>query len=179
MGVYMGRTIVHKLSKRGFTLAELLIVVAIITILAGVSVPVFSGVYKDYQLKAVKDQESAAKAAAVVAFDTGYDSKNNKVDITQTVVCTFLYDVENQSVYVLNSYASIADFEALYSHSIESYGISVRQGTDYSNKVILVRFDGRYCKFGGTYFNNNNLSKGTFEEPILYLDWYETASLIK
>jgi len=160
----MGRTIEHKISKRGFTLAELLIVVVIVAILAGVSVPIFSKVFRDYKLKTVEDQKTAAKAAAVAAFYAGHDSKNNPVDIKETGVCTFVYDEYNNSVYVLNRKAQASDFSG---YSIESYGLKIDKTTDYSTKVILVTFDGRYNTSNGNF----NKSKGSFEEPILYIAW--------
>ena len=170
----------HKLNKRGFTLAELMIVVAITIILAGVSIPIFSGALRNYQLKQVKDQKLAAKAAAVSAFYAGYDSKGKVVDITETGVCTFLYDAENSAVYVLNFNAGVQDFSNNgYASSIEGYGISVSNGTDYSDQVILITFDGRYYKYDNSDPTISNRSKGTFEEPALKLDWYSAGSLIQ
>ncbi len=173
----MERTISYNSKRKGFTLAEVMIVVAIVAILAGVSVPLFSAALKSYQLKQVNDLETAAKAAAVSAFYSGYDSKGNEVRISDTGVCTFLYDAENSAVYVLNSSADAQDFANNgYAKSIESYGIS-----DYSGQVILITFDGRYAKFDSNKEvkesikndpkNKINLSKGTFEEPWLVINW--------
>ena len=71
----MIRKIGNNLNRKGFTLAEVMIVVAIVAILAGVSVPLFSTALNSYRLKQVNDLEIAAKAAAVSAFYSGYDSK--------------------------------------------------------------------------------------------------------
>ena len=174
----MNRKTVHKLNSKGFSLGELVIVVAIIAILAGVSVPIFTSLYRKNQIKHVKDQETAAKAAAVAAFYTGYDSKNNKVDISQTGVCTFLYDAENNAVYVLNTNAGVQDFvNNGYSASIDKYGLNIPQGDNHSGEVILVKFDGRYFKYE-KYLNAPNYSKGTFEEPVLTLAWKPAGSLL-
>ena len=174
----MERVVTYNSKRSGFTLAEVLIVMGIVVILAGVSVPIFASIYRKNQIKHVKDQETAAKAAAVAAFYTGYDSKGNVVDITQTGVCTFLYDAENNAVYVLNSNAGVQDFANNgYSSSIDMYGLNIPQGDNHTRDVILIKFDGRYLKY-----NKNtdapNYSKGTFEEPLLTLEWAKAPALI-
>ena len=176
----MFRTVDNKLNKKGFSLAELLIVVAIVVIIAGVSIPLFSMYLKNYREKQTKDIETAAKAAAVSAFYSGYDSKGNKVKISDTGVCTFLYDAENSAVYVLNSQADAQTFsEKGYGKSIENYGIKVSNDIDHSGDVILVTFDGRYYLYKNDAADIINRSKGTFEEPALMLDWYPASSLLK
>lgn len=179
----MNRKIGHKLNRKGFSLGELLIVVAIISILAGISVPLFSKYLANQQIKHVKEQELAAKVAATSAFYAGYDSKGKTVDITQTGVCTFLYDAEKGMVYVSNTTPDVADFEASYGGKIAGYGLNIAQDTDYSGKVILVYFDGRYFKKQneqqGDFYKYRNMSKGTFEEPCMYLEWYDADSLIE
>lgn len=55
-------------SRKGFTLAELLIVVAIVAILVAIAIPVFTGALDDAR-KAVADANlRAAKAEASVAY---------------------------------------------------------------------------------------------------------------
>lgn len=55
-------------NNKGFTLAELLIVVAIIAILVAVSVPVFTGKLNESREATDKANMRAAKAAAVTGF---------------------------------------------------------------------------------------------------------------
>lgn len=55
-------------NKRGFTLAELLIVVAIIAILVAVSIPIFTGKLEETRETTDIANMRAAKAAAVEAF---------------------------------------------------------------------------------------------------------------
>lgn len=63
--------------KKGFTLAELLIVVAIIGVLVAVSVPVFATQRRKAVDAVNKANIRAAKAMALTAF---YDDKTNYVD---------------------------------------------------------------------------------------------------
>lgn len=63
-----------KLNKKGFTLAELLVVVAILAVLVAVSIPIFTG-----RLNAAKESTDAAnlraaKAAAVNAYMAAKDT---------------------------------------------------------------------------------------------------------
>lgn len=81
-----------KLTKKGFTLAELLIVVAILAILVAVSIPIFTSKLDDARKSTDLANERAAKAAAVVEYmDTNvegatgavyyvYDANNGKVE---------------------------------------------------------------------------------------------------
>lgn len=187
----MERTITFYSKRRGFSLAEVLIVTAIVLILAGVSVPVFSYALRKYQLKRVQDQVFAAKSAAVAAYYTGYDSRGNKVDIFNKGFCTFLYDEANNAVYVVNYDCGVSGFMSDYSSSIEKYGLSISNENDYSNKVILITFDGRYLNTNPSQIkepsNNNwindyentkgiNESKGTVEEPIIKVFWAQADS---
>lgn len=172
----------HKINRKGFSLGELLIVVAIIAILAGISIPLFSKNLRNQQLKHVEEQELAAKVAAVSAFYAGYDSKGNKVDITQTGFCTFLYDAEKGMVYVSNKDPdeAMTDFEASYYRKIGNYGLTISQDKDYFKQVILVYFDGRYFKKNpDKFYEYDNLSKGTFEEPMMYLAWYPADTIVE
>ena len=64
-------------SKKGFTLVELVIVIAVIAILAGVLIPTFGGIVK-------KAQKSAAEQAAMNAWKEAYalDLSDGKLDGT-------------------------------------------------------------------------------------------------
>ena len=69
-----------KMNKKGFTLAELLIVVAIIAVLVAISIPIFSA-----QLEKAKEATDMANIrsayAEVVAAYLG-DSKNHESSVT-------------------------------------------------------------------------------------------------
>ncbi len=78
-----------KLTKKGFTLAELLIVVAILAILVAVSIPIFTSKLHDAKDSTDLANERAAKAAAVVAYMSATDLEA----AGETVV--YWYDSEN------------------------------------------------------------------------------------
>ncbi|MEG2528746.1 MAG: prepilin-type N-terminal cleavage/methylation domain-containing protein [Anaerovoracaceae bacterium] len=89
------RTILNtKMNKKGFTLAELLVVVAIIAILVAVSIPIFSGKLTEAKTNTDLANVRAAKAAAVVEYlsnekttDTYYNAENgtmvNTIDLAK------------------------------------------------------------------------------------------------
>ena len=65
-----------KLNKKGFTIVELVIVIAVIAILAGVLIPTFAGIVSKAN-KSAREQEAAAGLKAMLVqengeFDTNY-----------------------------------------------------------------------------------------------------------
>ena len=85
-----------KLTKKGFTLAELLIVVAILAILVAVSIPIFTGKLDDAR-KATDDANvRAAKAAAVAAY-------MSEADPGSAAAITYYYDAANGNVSKTNN----------------------------------------------------------------------------
>ena len=173
----MNRTVAYYSKLRGFTMAEVVIVTAIVMILVGISVPIFSNVIKNHRLKQVEEQELAAKAAAVAAFYAGYDSKGNVVDITENKsgYCTFLYDEANGAVYVVNSNCGISGFTG---YIIENYGLKIPNGKDYSKEVILVTFDGRYHQKVTKNPPKGDESRGACQEPIITVSWVSATSIV-
>lgn len=91
-----------KLNKKGFTLAELLIVVAIIGVLVAISIPIFTSQLKKARLATNQANARAAYAAATAQYlqddtktgDITYDVASGKISTTATAGTTSMPNVD-------------------------------------------------------------------------------------
>ena len=89
-----------KTNKKGFTLMEMLIVVAIIAILVAISIPVFTSQLDKARQATDEANIRAAKAAAVLAFIDGEDGAGTAFTIDAGGSASFVYDAANgQLIY--------------------------------------------------------------------------------
>ena len=90
-----------KMNKKGFTIVELVIVIAVIAILAAVMIPTFGGIIKKANQSSVQ-QTAASLYKQAIALDLadGVQDGKEKVGATETAITsidnkTFTYEVEN------------------------------------------------------------------------------------
>ena len=87
-------------SRLGFTLAELLIVVAIIAVLAGISIPIFTAQKKKAQIAVVRANARNARSAAYALFLTdGFYKSSDTYGY-------YVYTVKNGTAELVASYKS-------------------------------------------------------------------------
>ena len=106
-------------SRKGFTLIEMLIVVAIIAILVAISIPLVNSSLNKARIATDQANERAARAAAVIYYLTDENYEGGDV--------TLYYDAED----------GILEPEANFG-SITKYG----QCTNHDNCVLKVTIDG-------------------------------------
>lgn len=104
-------------SKSGFTLVELIVVIAILGILAGIAVPAYSGYIKKANEAADLAQLDAIKTAAVFAYTDKHVKDTNFTDVTKIVVTNSAVTVTAGSVVTdedvtsdMAPYYKMADF---------------------------------------------------------------------
>ena len=118
-----------KLNKKGFTLAELLVVVAIIGVLVAISIPIFTSQLRKAQVATDQANARAGKAAAVAAA----------LEAQPESVSTYYYNAKT-GVVVLNDKTGIEAYgktkDAKNTDNIE--GVTSTTGENLTEKIVKV-----------------------------------------
>ncbi|WP_036612274.1 type IV pilin protein [Oribacterium sp. P6A1] len=123
-----------KLNKKGFTLAELLIVVAIIGVLVAISIPIFTAQLQKARLATNQANARAAYAAATAALLAS--------DVTATEG-NFEYTVSTASVGTLQAYDELGTTTAINSWDPDTSVGGVVLGTTVAKKwTVAISKDG-------------------------------------
>lgn len=145
--IEMRNVLSTKLNKKGFTLAELLVVVAILAILVAVSIPIFTGKLNQAKENTDAANVRAAKAAAVAEYLQG--------DVDTTKAVYFEYDAENGTVKT-----SPTELTTASTGTVKGYGKS----SVYKDKVIFVKVTA------------SSAANGTDAKPTVTTGWMSGAS---
>ncbi len=128
-----------KINKKGFTLAELLVVVAIIAVLVAVSIPIFTAQLNKARLATNQANARSAKAAAVAEYLTDATVTKGSYDTVSglftkgTAVTGTVTATTDPSTWVVGDKA---DGDKLISKTYTTIGITLADGkvTEYAFK---------------------------------------------
>ena len=110
------------LNKKGFTLIEMLIVVAIMVILVAVAVPTFSGSLNDAKVAVDAANLDAAESQAIATYMKELNST------TKTVVDNCYYDIKEKKF--------VSEAPAAYGESSDNKGKVIQIQVDEENDTV-------------------------------------------
>ena len=128
-----------KLNKKGFTLAELLVVVAIIGVLVAVSIPIFTGQLRKARLATNQANARAAYAAASAALlDNSSNGSSQGKDGG-----TYTYTVSTGKVSAWSDYSAQSETAAINTWGVADKGTGVTLGNTVAKTwTVAISSDG-------------------------------------
>ena len=144
----------RKLNKKGFTLAELLIVVAIIAVLVAISIPIFTSQLRKARVTVNQANARAGEAAAYAAYledpsydIIAYDIRSGKVAKSKSTGANIVADLH---IHGYNSDANVV------STDISSWNVN----TDLPGENRNHKFgDYYFYRYIYTFDNNGSITK--------------------
>ena len=115
-----------KLNKKGFTIVELVIVIAVIAILAGVLIPTFANVVKKANESAAM-QEAAALYKEVYAMDLSdgkLDGKDGETALTTLNEKSFSYEVSTEGKVTKFEYTNAKKYKSVLNTSDNTWTVT-------------------------------------------------------
>lgn len=108
-------------NKKGFTLAELLVVLAILAILVAVAIPLFTGALSNAEQTAINANVRAVRAAAVTEILT-----NDSIDKTGPWLATAAVDASGEMTgLTVVKDASAASNESIPTKAADTYKVAI------------------------------------------------------
>lgn len=132
----MQKLLAKKLNKKGFTLAELLIVVAIIAVLVAIAIPIFTGALEKARLGVHRSNARNLKSMAVTAIlaDDGLEKNAEKVSGWR-VVGTYNFSTQQFSIKEIS-----ATSEAGFGSASVQMGVVAGSNGSIANKASFKMF---------------------------------------
>ena len=118
-------------NKKGFTIVELVIVIAVIAILAAVLIPTFSGVIK--KANTSKDIQTARNMNTAIQIHTVTDEINTISDVMYVLADAglnpdsasdgnkFMWDAENKRIILVDAENNVLNFEGYIDTDINEW----------------------------------------------------------
>lgn len=181
------QAIVNK--NKGFTLTEMIIVIAVIAILAAVLIPTFIGISNKAKLSA--DVQSAKNATTLAANETDIQkiynavSKEevNKIDLFKTEYAKcFAYEVNSKSFVLLNDKYEIIENDTVKNQTKIDIWLFAKDNSAVSNAEKLTSYDSvsyfLVDNYSGNFAFSNLVGFSTGDSTLTGNVYYGEASAI-
>ena len=118
-----------RFNKKGFTIVELVIVIAVIAILAAVMIPTFSGIIEKANKSAALSEAKATHTALLYHFDTTDELEVSGVDAYIVVDNKYYFEVDNGTLTALDAKPTEVTFSDTATDAADYEKITVEDAT--------------------------------------------------